>query len=73
VLSGFAEAFNAALNTWVGSLFSVWRLIYVVWGSLFGERIDDMPVWSAWVMLGAFCLLCLWLLSKRLRAYEVVR
>lgn len=74
VLSGFAEAFNAALDTWVGSLLSVWRLIDVAWDSLFGLQIDDaMPVWAAWMMILAFCLLCLWMLSKRLRAYEVVR
>ena len=74
VLSGFAEAFNAALNTWWGSLLSVWRLIHVIWDSLFGQPIEGgVPVWSAWVMIAAFCLLCLGLLSKRLRAYEVVR
>ena len=74
VLSGFAEAFNAALNTWWGSLLSVWRLIDVVWDSLFGQQPEfAMPLWAAWMMIAAFCLVCLWMLSKRLQAYEVVR
>lgn len=74
VLSGFAEAFNAALGTWWGSLLSIWRLIDVVWDSLFGQPIEfEMPLWAAWMMIAAFCLLCLWTLSKRLQAYEVVR
>lgn len=74
VLSGFAEAFNAALNTWWGNLLSIWRLIDVTWAWLFGQAAEhETPVWAAFVMIGLFCLFCLWVLSKRLRAYEVVR
>jgi lipopolysaccharide export LptBFGC system permease protein LptF len=47
-----------------------------VWASLFGQTIDSelaMPMWAAWLSLAAACALCLWLLSRRIRAYEVVR
>ena len=32
----------------------------------------EPPLWSAWVMLFAFCAFCLWLLYRKVRAYEVV-
>jgi hypothetical protein len=48
-----------------------------LWVSLFGQQLDDshfaQPVWSAWLTIIGGCLLSLWLLSRRIRAYEVVR
>ena len=76
VLSGFARALNEALDTWWGWLASIWAATQNVWASLFGQTIDSdlaMPVWAAWLSLAGACLLCLWLLSRRIRAYEVVR
>lgn len=74
ILSGFGEAINVALDTWWGSMLSVWKLIQTIWAGLFRQPNEfDMPVWSAWVMLAVFCAACLWLLSRRVRAYEVVR
>ena len=34
---------------------------------------NPMPVFAAWLALGGICLVSLWLLSRRIRAYEVVR
>lgn len=76
VLSGFARALNEALDTWWGWLVSMWASMQNVWASLFGQAIDSdlvMPVWAAWLALAAGCAVCLWLLSRRIRAYEVVR
>jgi ABC-2 type transport system permease protein len=76
VLSGFARALNEALDTWWGWLASIWAATQNIWASLFGQTIDSdlaMPVWAAWLSLAAACALCLWLLSRRIRAYEVVR
>jgi len=48
-----------------------------VWAALFGLEIDDshfaQPAWSAWLTLLLGCVCALWLLSRRIRAYEVVR
>ncbi|HEY0323754.1 MAG TPA: hypothetical protein VGC66_22570 [Pyrinomonadaceae bacterium] len=33
----------------------------------------EPPLWSSWLMLGLICLGCLFLLYKKVRAYEVVR
>ncbi|HKI06168.1 MAG TPA: ABC-2 transporter permease [Thermoanaerobaculia bacterium] len=76
VLSGFAKALNEALHIQLGWLVSMWAAVQNVWSSMFGQEIDSdlaMPLWAAWLALAAGCTLCLWLLSRRIRAYEVVR
>jgi ABC-2 type transport system permease protein len=78
VLTGFAEALNAALDTWWGYLLSLTTAMSKVWAALFGlevgeARLEQQPVWTAWLTLILGCALALWLLSRRIRAYEVVR
>ncbi len=74
VAAGFGEAFNNILDSYYGELISVPKLIAAIWSSLF--RIYDVahiPAWSAWIMMGLGCGFCLYLLNRRLRAFEVVR
>lgn len=33
----------------------------------------EPPLWASWFMLFLICALCLWLLSRKVRAYEVVK
>jgi ABC-2 type transport system permease protein len=77
VLTGFARALNETLDTWWGYLLSLSTAMSNVWAYLFGLEVDDshfaQPVWAAWLTLIAGCALALWLLSRRIRAYEVVR
>ncbi|MFL6261181.1 MAG: hypothetical protein ACJ76Y_15890 [Thermoanaerobaculia bacterium] len=78
VLTGFAEALNATLDTWWGFLLSLSTAMDKVWAALFGLEVSDnrlalQPVWTAWLTLVAGCAIALWLLSRRIRAYEVVR
>jgi ABC-2 type transport system permease protein len=76
VLVGFGFAINNTLHTWWGWLFSISTAIENVWAGLFGLTLDDermMPYWAAWLTLSACCTISLWLLSRRVRAYEVVR
>ncbi|MEO6195297.1 MAG: ABC-2 transporter permease [Thermoanaerobaculia bacterium] len=76
VLAGFAEALNAALDTWWGHLVSLSTAMNQLWFSLFGQEPDErlaQPVWAAWLTIVLGCALSLWLLSRRVRAYEVVR
>jgi ABC-2 type transport system permease protein len=72
---GFANAINGILNTWWGTLISAWYVIGSIWDNLFGMPAGDElpPPGAAWIALVAGSLLCLWLLSRRIRAYEVVR
>ena len=76
VLFGFAQALNGTLDVWWGLMLSLWSAVENVWSGLFGLTIDDdiaMPIWAAWTTILGACLISLWLLSRRIRAYEVVR
>jgi ABC-2 type transport system permease protein len=33
----------------------------------------EPPLWASWLVLALVCLFCLWLLSRKVRAYEVVK
>ena len=72
---GFANAINGILNVWWGTLISAWYPMAAIWDDLFGMPPSDFlpPPGASWATLAAGSLLCLWLLSRRIRAYEVVR
>lgn len=74
-LSGFGKAINEVLNTWWGSLLSLGEVMTAIWLALFGLEPDhpEISLAAAWTMIGIWCLISLWLLSRRIRAYEVVR
>jgi ABC-2 type transport system permease protein len=72
--AAFAAAVRASLGTWWGELISLNHLIGRVWEGLFGLPSDSgLPVALAWTMLLAASAVCLGLLFRRVRAYEVVR
>lgn len=72
---GFANAINEMLDTWWGTLISAWYPMASIWDSLFGivPDADLPPPGASWAALIVGSALCLWLLSRRIRAYEVVR
>ena len=75
VSMGFAGAIFGILDSWAGTLLSPWFVIYSIWNHLFSVPVDGLlpPPGAAWAALIGGGLLCLWLLSRRIRAYEVVR
>jgi ABC-2 type transport system permease protein len=73
-MMGFAGALSNILEAkWVWVL-SLWHVIASVWASLFGVEAENVVspglAWTALLLLYAVCL---FLLSRRLKAYEVVR
>lgn len=64
---------------------SIWRGLFGLFqrqtgfmeGSRNGRRIEmafyEPPLWSSWFMLGLLCALCVLLLMRKVRAYEVVK
>jgi ABC-2 type transport system permease protein len=64
-----------------GSLISLPVIMAAIMDSLFQTRNLDggtpdalyLPAWSAWMMLGILFTICLLLLSRKIRAYEVVK
>jgi len=72
--AGFAEAVNAVMRTQSGHFFNVAYLMSTVWDSLFRVGLmRSIPVGEAWVALLVYCAICLGLLMRKVRAYEVVR
>jgi ABC-2 type transport system permease protein len=82
--AGFGAVIKLLFITPLGDLFHLTRLAEVIWAWLFlgqtdqtyvvrGVQIEQLPVWSAWLVLAGVCGCCLFLLVKRIRAYEVVR
>lgn len=74
VMNGFGRVMELALGTWWSELLSMRVVIQTVWASLFDlVPPTGMPAGAAWTALVAGSLLCLGLLLRRVRAYEVVR
>ena len=85
--TGFAAAINAILRTKWGHLINLSHLIGSAWVWLFEEpakrgagavffRVqhgEALPIWTVWAALIALCLICLYLLSRKIRGMEVVR
>jgi len=72
--AGFAQAINVVLQTDAGYFFNVAYLMGTVWNGLFQVDIDHaIPTSQAWIALLCYCGVCLWLLLRKVRAYEVVR
>jgi len=71
---------NGVLQTRWGSLFNLFIIMKTIEDSLFHEANSaGLPNWmvlptpAAWFMFGLFLTLCLFLLTRKVRAYEVVR
>lgn len=76
VLAGFGAAINATMRTQYGYLIDLTQLIAAVWTHLFRverETGTGLEPFEACVSLAVFCSLCLWLLARKLRAFEVVK
>ena len=72
--AGFGEAANAVLRTNKGALLNLGRLIGTVEAHLFRQPWrSPISAGSAWMALLAVSGFCLWLLARKVRAYEVVR
>lgn len=72
--AGFAQAINAVMRTDSGYFLNLAYLMMTIWNSLF--RIDverAIPAFQAWIALLVYCSICLGLLLRKVRAYEVVR
>jgi ABC-2 type transport system permease protein len=72
--AGFGAAINAVMRTKNGSLIDIAQMMATAWGQLFrydsGNGISAM---QAWTVLAVVSAISLWLLSKKVRAFEVVK
>jgi ABC-2 type transport system permease protein len=72
--AGFGAAINNVTDTKYGAFINLMEVVRTIWSDLFrsSSRVD-LSVNEAWTVLGVTCALCLWLLAKRIRAFEVIK
>ena len=74
VLPRIGDVINLILRTDWGSITDMLRMMSVVAGTLFGfPNNSSIPAPAAWASILSFCAFCVWLMSKKIRAYEVVK
>jgi ABC-2 type transport system permease protein len=72
--SGFAAAVNGVLRIKAGLYLDPKALVMVIWGHYFQvKEIDDISTAGACIALAVMCAFFIFLLSRKIRAFEVVR
>jgi ABC-2 type transport system permease protein len=71
---GFGGAINRVMQVNAGSLIDLNEVIRTVWADFFRyDNGTEMSVMSAWIVLAIASAICLWLLNKRIRVFEVIK
>ncbi|MEM1201612.1 MAG: hypothetical protein AAGN66_00135 [Acidobacteriota bacterium] len=70
----FGQMVNRLFRTDFGHLLNPAKLVAILWTDLLAINPgSSVPVWSAWLVVAGFLGVCLFVLDRRIRAYEVVR
>jgi ABC-2 type transport system permease protein len=72
--AGFGAAINSLMRTNYGALIDLTQVAHTIWSYLF--RYDtgtEVSLTRAWIVLGVVSLICLWLLAKRIRPFEIIK
>jgi hypothetical protein len=89
VPTAFGEIINELFLTRSGSLISMWATMNSIWRGLFGLFVRqsgtirdhqfgeiallEPPLWASWLVIALVCAVCVWLLARKVRAYEVIK
>ncbi|MGH9557757.1 MAG: hypothetical protein ACRD30_00860 [Bryobacteraceae bacterium] len=72
--AAFGAAINAIMRTKYGTLADLAEVNFTIWSKLFrSDAATGIDASDAWIALGAVCAVCLWLLAKKIRPFEVVK
>ncbi len=72
--AGFGAAINNVMRTHNGSLIDIVQMMATAWGQLFRyDSGNQITPTQAWTVLAIVSAISLWLLSKKVRAFEVVK
>ncbi len=72
--AGFGTAINAIVRTQYGALVDLRQVISIVFAQMFRDTSPPaVSAGDAWIVLAVTCLICLRLLSKRVKPFEVVK
>jgi len=70
--AGFGTALNSVMRTKYGTLLNLTEVMFTIWSKLFRWPEDTgISVEASWICIGVVCAVCLWLLVRRVRAFEV--
>jgi ABC-2 type transport system permease protein len=87
VAAGFGVAINGVQRTKWGHLLNISHLLGSVWVDLVEGKVEggkgavffrvvageEIPVWCCWAVLAGLCLVCWYMLQRKIRGAEVVR
>jgi len=72
--AGFGTALNSVMRTKYGTLLNLTEVMFTIWSKLFRWPSDTgISVEASWICVGVVAAVCLWLLIRRVRAFEVVK
>jgi ABC-2 type transport system permease protein len=72
--AGFGVMINQVMRTREGSLIDIAQMMETAWGQLFRyDSGNEISAAQAWMVLAAVSGISLWLLAKKVRAFEVVK
>ncbi len=72
--AGFGAAINAVMRTHNGSLIDIAQMMATAWGQLLRyDTNNGISAMQAWTVLAIVSGISLWLLSRKVRAFEVVK
>jgi ABC-2 type transport system permease protein len=72
--AGFGAVINSVMRTHNGSLIDVAQMMSTAWGQLLHyDTGNNISAQQAWTVLAFVSAISLWLLSKKVRAFEVVK
>jgi len=72
--AGFGTAINSIVRTKYGTLIDLAQVMSNIWSQMFrSDSAPDVPVADAWIALAVACAICLWLLARRVKAFDVVK
>jgi ABC-2 type transport system permease protein len=72
--AGLGSAINAVMGVESGGLIDISKVVQTVWADLLRyDNGSNMTVSSAWIALGIVAAVCLWILNRRIRSFEVIK
>lgn len=72
--AGLGAVINQVLRTKYGSLINLTQVIATIWAKLFRiQGSTGIDLWDAWMAILAACAISLYLLTRKVRAFEVVK
>jgi ABC-2 type transport system permease protein len=73
--AGFGAAVNAIVRTQYGAVLDLRQVISILYFKMFRDydTVTALTAGEAWTVLGVASFICLWMLSRKVRAFEVVK